>query len=109
MASSRGVSVTWVAMPSSPASVPEKMRAVNVSSLATSTPTQPGQEQRAGHVRHEAPVDLAHRQLGGRVDEADVGAEGDLDAAAEGVAVDGRDHRDGQLLPDPGRPAGRGG
>ena len=28
---------------------------------------EPGQEQRAGHVGHQAPADLAHRQLGVRV------------------------------------------
>ena len=39
---------------------------------------------------------------GVRVDDADVGAEGDLQSTAEGVAMDGGDHRDGQLLPHPG-------
>ena len=56
---------------------------------------EPGQEQRAGHVGHQAPVDFADGQLGVGMDDADVGAEGDLQPAAEGVTVDGGDHRHG--------------
>ena len=77
------------------------MRAVNVSSLATSAPHQPGEEQRAGHVGHEPPVHLADGQLGVGMDDADVRAERDLHPAAEGVTVHGGDDRNGELLPHP--------
>ena len=57
---------------------------------------------------------LTERGVG--VDVADVGAEGDLQAAAEGVAVDGGHHRHGKLLPhlgdllaEVGAPPGRAG
>ena len=63
---------------------------------------EPAEDQRAGHVGHQAPVDLADRQLGVGVHDADVGAERDLDAAAERVAVHGGDDRDRDLLPHPG-------
>jgi hypothetical protein len=46
-------------------------------------------------------VHLADRPLGIARAEPDVGAERDLQAAAEGVAVHGGDHRDRQLLPHP--------
>ena len=105
----RASPTTCVASPSSPASRPRHDARRERQLLGDVGPDEPGQEQRAGHVRHQPPVDLAHRQLGVGVDDADVGAEGDLDAAAEGVAVDGGDHRDRQLLPHPRRPAGRGG
>ena len=59
------------------------------------------QHERPGHVGHEAPVHLAHRELGVGMDDADVGAERDLDSAAERVPVHGGDHRHGHLLPHP--------
>jgi PII-like signaling protein len=70
----------------------------------------------AGHVRHQAPPDLHHRQPRVRRDDADVGAERDLQAAAQRIAGHGRDDRDGDLRPDvrgplsggPRRPGARG-
>ena len=56
----------------------------------------------AGHVGDEPPLDLHDRQLGVGRDEADVGGERDLQAAAEGHAVDRGDHRHRHLGPDPG-------
>ena len=59
------------------------------------------QHERAGHVGHQAPVHLAHAQLRVGVHDADVGAQRDLDAAAECVAVHRSDDRDRHLLPHP--------
>ena len=53
-----------------------------------------------GHVGDQAPLDLQHRQLHVGGDEAQVGAQGELEAAAEGHAVHRGDHRDGDLAPD---------
>ncbi len=50
----------------------------------------------AAHVGHEAPFDLENGELRVGRDVADVGAERDLEAAAEGDAVHRRDHRHGQ-------------
>ena len=72
---------------------PSTMRPVNVSSFATSRPTSLGQELGAGHVGDQAPAHLEHRHLHVGRDDADVGAEGDLEPAAEGDAVDGGDDR----------------
>jgi hypothetical protein len=54
----------------------------------------------AGHVRDEPPADLQHRQLRIGRDDADVGAERDLQAAAERVPVDGGDDGLRHLPPD---------
>jgi PII-like signaling protein len=74
-----------------------------------------GQHLAAGHVWHQAPPDLHHRQPRVRRDDADVGAERDLQAAAQRIAGHGRDDRNGDLRPDvrgplsggPGRPGAR--
>jgi len=57
----------------------------------------------AGHVRHQAPLDLHHRHARIRRDVAHVRAEGELEAAAEGDAMHGGDHRHGQFTPAPHR------
>jgi hypothetical protein len=70
----------------------------------------------AGHVGHQSPPDLQDRKLGVGRDDAHVSAEGDLQSAAERVALDRGDHRHGQLAPHvhrplpggPGRPVARG-
>jgi hypothetical protein len=59
-----------------------------------------GEQLGAGHVRHQAPADLQHRHPRVRGDDADVGAERDLQAAAQGVTGHGRDDRDRDLRPD---------
>ena len=85
--------------PSSLASGPLTIWAVNVSSLATSGPPAGSNRCRSCPARApSAPRGPTAGRWGG---EADVGPEGDLDAAAEGVTVDRGDHRDGHLLPDP--------
>ena len=61
---------------------------------------QLGQELAAGHVGDQAPPDLQHRHPRVRCHDADVGAERDLQAAAQGVAGHRRDDRDGQFGPD---------
>jgi hypothetical protein len=68
-----------------------------------------GEQLAARHVGYQAPPDLQHRHPRVRRDDPDVGAERDLQAAAERVPGDGRDDRDGNLGPDvrralPGRP-----
>ena len=60
-------------------------------------------EHRAGHVGHQTPADLHDRQLRLGMDVAHVGAEHDLETAAEGDAMDGGDHRHRHLVPDPCR------
>ena len=52
-------------------------------------------ERNAGHVRDEAPFDLHDREARVRRDVADVGAERDLEAAAERDAMDRDDDRNG--------------
>jgi hypothetical protein len=76
---------------------------------------EPGKQLGAGHVRHQAPADLQHRhpRVGG--DDAQVGAERDLQPAAQGVPGHGGDDRDRDLGPHVrgalpgglGRPAAR--
>ena len=61
------------------------------------------QQLRAGHVGDQTPDDLAHGESGFRVDDAQVGAERDLEAAAVGHAVDRGDHGNGHRMPAPGR------
>ena len=67
---------------------------------------QPGQRAGDAHVGDQAPVDLADRDARVGCDEPDVGAERDLGAAADAVAVDRADHRDRQGLPAVGDPLG---
>ena len=77
---------------------------------------QLGEQLAARHVGHQAPLDLQHRHPCVRRDDADVGAERDLQAAAQRVAGHGRDDRDRDLRPDvrgplpggPRRPVARG-
>ena len=61
---------------------------------------QLGQQLAAGHVGYEAPPDLKHRHPRVRRDDPDVGAERDLQSAAQGIPGHGRDDRDGDLGPD---------
>ena len=61
------------------------------------------QRGRGGHVGRQAPADLEHRQLGLGVDDADVGAERDLQAATEAVPVHRGDDRHRHLGPPVGR------
>ena len=61
------------------------------------------QDRRARHVRHQAPFDLHDRHPRIRRQQADVGAERELEAAAEGDALDGGDHRHRELPPAPHR------
>ena len=61
------------------------------------------QQLGAGHVGNEAPDDFAHGESRLRVDDPQVGAEGDLEAAAVGHAMDCGDHRYRHRVPDPGR------
>ena len=62
---------------------------------------QRAEHQRAGHVGHQSPVHLAHAELRVGMDDADVGAERDLDATAQRVAVHRGDDRNRDLLPHP--------
>ena len=55
---------------------------------------------RQSHVRDQTPLDFHHRQLRVSRGVAHVGAEGDLQATAVGDAVQRRDHRHRQTLPD---------
>jgi len=62
-------------------------------------PDELGKQLAAGHVRDQAPPDLQHRHPRVRGDDADVGAERDLQPAAQGVPGHGRDDRDRDLGP----------
>ena len=102
-ASSRGVSLVRLARPSSTASLPDTMRPVKVSSLATSSRTRWRSVWVAVMSGISPQLDLAHRELRVRRHDAQVRGQRDLQAAAVGYAVDRRDHRNRQLLPDPRR------
>ena len=70
---------------------------------------QVAHQLRAGHVGDEAPLDLHHRHARVGRDVAHVGAQRDLEAAAERHAVHRGDHRHRHLAPDPAgilRPVG---
>ena len=60
----------------------------------------PAHQHDAGHVGDQAPLDLHDRQLSIGSDETHVGAEADLESAAKGHAVHGRNYRDGYLALD---------
>jgi hypothetical protein len=81
------------------ASSPPKIRPVQVSSRDV-VAHQAAHQHHAGHVGHQAPLDLQHRHLhvGGHV--AKVGPQGELEAAAERHAVHRGDYRHGDLAPD---------
>ena len=53
----------------------------------------------AAHVGDKAPLHLHDRHAGGRMDDADVRAAGDLEAAPEAHAMDRSDDRHGELPP----------
>ena len=70
---------------------------------------QMAHELRAGKIGHQAPLDLHHREARVGRGVAHVGAQHDLEAAAEGHAMDRGDHRHRQGAPQPGallRPVG---
>ena len=69
---------------------------------------EPRQRRGDAHVRHQAPLGLHHRQPRVGRGEADVGAQRDLQPAAEAVAVDRGDHRRRQRRSSRCRRAGRG-
>ena len=100
-ASVRGSSETRVHRPMAAASVAGE-HAAGVGELAGDVVAdQAGQQPRAGHVGDEAPAHLEHRELGVGGDEADVGAERDLQSTAEARSGDGGDDRDLEPAPHP--------
>ena len=79
---------------------------MKTSSFATSSRTTLRSVCVIADVGDQAPVRLADRELRVGRDEADVGAERDLEARAVRHAVHRCDHRHRHLLPDPGRALG---
>src|SRR5690606_17224817 len=53
---------------------------------------------------YESPLDLHHAELRLRMDVTNVGAERDLESSAKGDAMDGSEHRNRNLAPDPRHP-----
>mgnify|MGYP000397970978 CR=1 FL=1 len=77
--------------------------AVGIGQLAKDVVTHQAAPQGiAAHVGDEAPFHFHNRHARCRMDHADVGAAGDLEAAAEADAVDGGDDGDGAFAPGHG-------